>query len=423
MFRSILVVFLLCAVLASSTSAATFVVDNAGDGDFLTIQEGITAASEGETVLVMQGTYTGAGNRNLDFGTKNIVLRSDAGAEFTIIDLENVLGNRAFQFISSGQDTTCVIDGFTVTNCLTSDAHGGSGAAVYMSSVSPKFINMVFSDCDSTDRPGGAIYMLTVGSPVFRHVRFENCQAASYFGGGAIRCEYGYAPLFYDVTFENNSVDSGGFGGAITMTYTTAASFRRVTFTGNTATNGAGALNLYNSPATLTLVTFARNHSGIGGALFCYNSSPYIIASTFFANSADGNGGALYCQNSSPVIRQCVFSHTGWSALGGSMEPPASDRGLAVYCDATSYIDLLQVCSYGNEGGDGLCGNEPGGGHVISEHPRYCDMLTEDLTLSSDSPCLPAGNPWNSTLGAWGEGCSDPAVEPATWGGIKALYR
>ncbi|MFH1864826.1 MAG: right-handed parallel beta-helix repeat-containing protein [Candidatus Eisenbacteria bacterium] len=356
------------------------------------------------------------------FGTKNIVLRSDAGAEFTIIDLENVLGNRAFQFISSGQDTTCVIDGFTVTNCLTSDAHGGSGAAVYMSSVSPKFINMVFSNCDSTDRPGGAIYMLSVGSPVFRHVRFENCHAASNFGGGAIRCESGYAPLFYDVTFENNVADAYGRGGAMTMTYVTAASFRRVTFVGNTSMNGAGALELQNSPATLTHVTFARNHGSLGGAIFCFNCSPTITNSTFFANSADGDGGTLYCQNSFPVIRQCVFSHTGWSAREGA-EQPASGRGLAFYCDGTSYIDLLQVCSYGNEGGDGLCGIEPGGGHVISEHPRYCDMLTDDLTLSSDSPCLPTGNPWSATLGAWGEGCSNPVVEATSWGRIKALHR
>lgn len=419
--RPAIAVILLCTLLASVAQAATYTVDNGGGGDYLTIQEGVTAASESDTVLVMQGTYTGTGNRDLDFGTKNIVLKSDAGPDFTTIDLENALGHRAFQFNSSGQDTSCVIDGFTITNCLTDNAHGGSGAAVYMAHSSPKFINMIFSNCDSTDVPGGAIYMLSVGSPVFRHVRFENCHAASNYGGGAIRCESAYAPLFYDVTFENNTVDGYGRGGAMTMTYVTAASFRRVTFVGNTSTNGAGALDLQNSPATLTLVTFARNHGGAGGAIFCYRCNPTIIASTFFANSANGNGGTLYCQGSGPVIRQCVFSHTGWTAPGGA-EQPASGRGDAFYCDAESYIDLLQVCSFGNEGGDGLCGIEPGG-HVISEHPRYCDMLTDDLTLSSDSPCLPAGNVWGATLGAWGEGCSNPAVEATSWGRIKALHR
>ena len=422
MLRSMLAVLVLCAVFAPMSPAATHVVNHAGGGDYLTIQEGIDAASAGDTVLVWPGLYIGAGNSALTFYGKNIVLRSLLGPYDTIIDPQNALGVRAFQFVSSGEDTTCVIDGFNVTNCLTSDAHGGSGAGVYMASASPKFINMIFTNCDSTDRPGGAIYMFAA-SPVFRHVRFENCHAASNYGGGAIRCESAGTPKFYDVVFENNHVDAGGRGGAMTLTYTSGAIFRRVTFTGNTATNGAGALDLQWSPVTMSLVTFAGNHGAGGGGVFCFNCDPTITNSTFFANSATSGGGHVYCQNSSPVIRQCVFSHTGWSALGGTLVPPAAGRGDAFYCDGTSFIDLLQVCSYGNEGGDDLCGIEPGGGHVISEHPRYCDMLTNDLTLSSDSPCLPAGNPWNATLGAWGEGCSNPAVEATSWGRIKAIYR
>jgi hypothetical protein len=41
----------------------------------------------------------------------------------------------------------------------------------------------------------------------------------------------------------------------------------------------------------------------------------------------------------------------------------------------------------------------------------------------STSPCLPPWNPAAALIGAHAEGCTDPAVEPATWGKVKALYR
>ncbi len=46
-----------------------------------TIQAGIDAAILGDTVLVADGTYTGDGNRDIDFGGKGIVLKSENGPD------------------------------------------------------------------------------------------------------------------------------------------------------------------------------------------------------------------------------------------------------------------------------------------------------------------------------------------------------
>jgi len=81
-----------------------------------TLQAGIDAAEELDTVLVAAGTYEGDGNRDLSFNGVNIVLVSEDGPETTIIDC----GGEAVSFqgfiFKNGEDSTSVVDGFTITN-------------------------------------------------------------------------------------------------------------------------------------------------------------------------------------------------------------------------------------------------------------------------------------------------------------------
>ncbi|NOZ62112.1 MAG: hypothetical protein GXO74_10560, partial [Calditrichaeota bacterium] len=62
-------------------SARTIIVDARGNGDYLTISEGMAAASSGDTVYVMPGTYYEHGIRMKE----NVVLQG-AGADKCIID-------------------------------------------------------------------------------------------------------------------------------------------------------------------------------------------------------------------------------------------------------------------------------------------------------------------------------------------------
>ena len=101
---TILLAVSLTLALPVTCLAATWEVP----GDAGTIQGGIDLASPGDTVLVHAGTYTGAGNKNLDFGGKDLVLRSEAGAEVTIIDCQ---GSGRGLYFHSGESEAAVVEG------------------------------------------------------------------------------------------------------------------------------------------------------------------------------------------------------------------------------------------------------------------------------------------------------------------------
>jgi hypothetical protein len=93
--RSLLGLLIIAALAIAPAHADTLHVP----GDYATIQAAIDAAVDGDVVEIADGTYTGAGNKNLDFGGRAITVRSAAGdPTFCIIDCED--DGRGFYFHS-----------------------------------------------------------------------------------------------------------------------------------------------------------------------------------------------------------------------------------------------------------------------------------------------------------------------------------
>ncbi len=140
------------------------------------IQAAIDAAQERDTVLVAAGTYTGDGNRDLDFGGTNLVLKSEAGPELTVIDCEGTeLEHHQAILFHNGEDSTSVVDGFTITGARTEPY--SVKAAVYCSS------SVTIRNCLISENFNDGVYC-EHAAPVI-----EDC-IVSYNGTDGVRVGY-----------------------------------------------------------------------------------------------------------------------------------------------------------------------------------------------------------------------------------------
>ena len=123
---------LFVTLLASVLFAGTIDVPD----DYSTIQAAINASVNGGTIIVMPGTYTGSGNRDLDLLGKLITVRSmnpdDPNVvEATVIDCQGSQAepHRGF-YIHSGEPSGTTISGLTITNGV----GDGGGGGIYVES-------------------------------------------------------------------------------------------------------------------------------------------------------------------------------------------------------------------------------------------------------------------------------------------------
>jgi len=114
---AILGVVCVCPASADLQDGRTITVDDDGAADFSTIQAAIDDSNDGDTVLVADGTYTGAGNRDIDFNGKAITVKSENGPETCIIDCNGTRDHmhRGFYF-HSGEGRLSAVIGFSITN-------------------------------------------------------------------------------------------------------------------------------------------------------------------------------------------------------------------------------------------------------------------------------------------------------------------
>jgi hypothetical protein len=246
-YTRIIVSWLTIMLLSAAAAEAqtTWYVDAAappgGDGSagspFDTIQAGIDAALDGDTVLVLDGTYAGDGNRDLDYGGKLITLRSQNGPPNCIIDCEN--SARGFYF-HNGETADAVLAGITITNGSAYD-----GAAVYCVSSDPTISDCTFKD-SSAAHYGGGMYCYQA-NPSVTHCEFiDNWD---YHGGGVYNSNDSN-PVTTNCQFMDNR--AGLYGGGLVNAYSSSPVLTDCDFTDNKAPHDGGMLNYGGSSPIIT---------------------------------------------------------------------------------------------------------------------------------------------------------------------------
>ena len=278
--------------------------------DHLTIQAAIAAAASGDTVVVADGTYTGPGNRDLDFGGKLLIVRSEHGPAATIIDCQASVADlhRAFDF-HSGETAASKVQGLTI--------RGGAslGGGIRCTQSSPTIEDCWFlenSSGGSFSGPFGGAVACIDASPGFTDCDFILNHANER--GGAIYCEQAAAPVFTHCAFRQNSSDDGGAVFAIGS----APSFLECGFDSNEAGHFGGAVHTWSSGTTLANCGFYKNHAVEGGGVYCLGGAPDVGNCSFDQNSA-GSGGALFCLEDHMVVHDCSFTGNTATGNGGAL--------------------------------------------------------------------------------------------------------
>jgi hypothetical protein len=396
------------ALGAHCHSKTTWYVRADGAGDEPTIQAAVDRAVPGDTIVLAAGTYSGDGNRDIDLGGKNLVIRSAAGADSTVVDCGGSIGEIHSGFTYQTQeDSTSVLEGLRirfaslagvrcsgasplVKDCVIDSciaATGARGGAIYIEKASPTILGCTIRD-NRADASGGGVFARESASRIERCVISSNVAAQS---GGGVAVQTSSNMDIVGCTFSENLASASSGGGVSVVS--ARVRIDSCTFFSNTGSFGGGVFNGTSGTSRITRCVLYANAARTGGGGVYSSSNLTMESSTVVGNSAASVGAGLECFNGAQntIARSIIASNLVKEGIYTG--------------NGTQVISCSDV--YGNAGGNygGTTSDQTGKNDNISASPSFCDEGAFDLALYDTSPCAPAGSPCGQLIGALPASC------------------
>jgi hypothetical protein len=311
--------------------------------DYPTIQEGVDAAMEGDTVLVAPGEYV----ETIVISDKNILLSSSDGPQITII--------RGNIDLTGSLETRCVLRGFAV------DAEMGGSSVVYIYGGSPVVQGNIIRRGGSVFNYGGGIWARESGATIRDNIIEGNFAS---FGGGV--CADSAVVIERNIIADNSV--SGGHGVDGGGLISVAGIIRYNLIVDNSAANAWNA-------AGGGMFVYCNLHQGIR----IYNNT--IVNNSASAADCYGGGISMLCDE---FPHENTFFRNNIIAFNTA-------GGIYSTLPDTAELDWDYNLVFGNEDYDyeGIIPGE----HDIQEDPLFVDRFSGDYHLLPNSPCIDAGDP------------------------------
>lgn len=405
---------LVCSISLLATASLAQTTLHVGPGQpYSTIQSGIDAASNGDTVLVAPGTY----NENINFKGKAITVTSSGGATVTTIDGGGV-GSTVT--MTTQEPRTAVLSNFTITHGGPPNPSplGSGGAGITIANSAPTILNNIVTQnyCQNIHVSAGA--PLIQGNIVSSSLNAAQC-GVSYTGGINIGGTYSspsgaLPPVVFGNLIENNTTgqvgDGGGDGGAGVWDDAANNLVVESNIIRNNTTRtglGGGILVVNASPVAIANNLIYGNSAGCGGGGIAYQAtgpgSPYnflIANNTIADNTSTGQGGYSNCAAiaqiypgpysyglgtpTTGIINNIISGSTSYPAINCSWYSTPSESNQPTFQNNVLY----------NAGGPffgSYCVDVSGKYNNIAADPQFANPSTGDYHLKSTSPALDAG--------------------------------